>query len=153
LLFGISNQNFCIMAEPIPKSKKKKSKKPVKEAKVKVEHNYCDDLDLDENLAVIKFELCLECPIYKEKALEIYNSIIGQFPRRSFQLLTNIQLDGKAQVPRFGAFEIFFAKTCNQPPHLVWSGIEMGPPRRDKFPNESQVEEIIKKVEKLLIQK
>lgn len=143
------------MSVNVPKKskKKKQNKKPVKEAKVKVEINYCDSLELDENLAIIKFEHCLECPIYKEKAIEIYNSIISQFPRRNFQILTNIELDGKSQVPRFGAFEIIFAKTCTQPPHLLWSGIEFGPPRREKFPNELQIEEIVKKLEKLLIQK
>lgn len=111
---------------------------------------FCDDKNFDETLSVIKIEHCLECPIFMEKAIEIFKFVSEKFPRNKFKLLRNeSEVDGSKIVPRFGAFEISFAKNCRMTYHLVWSGIKFGPPRRDKFPPD--LEDLSRRIQKLLV--
>lgn len=111
---------------------------------------FCNDQLFDETLSVLKIEHCLECPIFSEKSHEIFKDLSGKFPRIKFKLLENeSEIDGKKIEPRFGSFEISFAKNCRQTFHLLWSGIDKGPPRRDKFPE--NMEEIARKIQKLLV--
>lgn len=127
----------------------KLNKKPRKVAKKP--DFFCDDKFFDENLSVVKIEHCLECPIFTEKAQEIFKLLSTKFPRNKFKLLLNqSEVDGKKIVPQYGAFEVSFAKNCRQTYHLIWSGIEKGPPRREKFP--TSFDELLNKVNKILAQ-
>lgn len=111
---------------------------------------FCDDKFFDENLSVIKIEHCLECPIFNEKAHEVYRSITENFPKQKFKFLLNeSEADGKKFSPRLGAFEISFAKNCRLTYHLIWSGIERGPPRREKFPGD--IDSLVRQIRKLLV--
>lgn len=128
-----------------------KSSVPEKSKTGKKIHFFCDDKFFDENLGVVKIEHCLECPVYAEKALEIYKLLTGKFPKYKFKLLLNeSELDGKKIEPRSGAFEVSFAKNCRHTYHLIWSGLEKGPPRRDKFPPQ-EIEDLARKVQKILV--
>lgn len=111
---------------------------------------FCDEKNFDEELSVLKIEHCLECPIFLEKSLEIFKFVAAKFPRNKFKILLNeSELDGQKLEPRFGAFEISFAKNCRMVYHLIWSGIKLGPPRRNKFPQD--LEDLSRKVQKLLV--
>lgn len=129
-----------------PKVSKKKLKKPKKKLEF-----FCDDNLFDENLSVIKIEHCFECPIFAEKAQEIFKILSDRFPRNKFKLLMNVsEVDGKKFEPNYGAFEISFAKNCREVYHLIWSGIDKGPPRREKFP--ANLNELANKINKFLAQ-
>lgn len=111
---------------------------------------FCDDKFFDESLSVLKIEHCLECPIFGEKSQEIFKNLSEKFPKHKFKLLQNeSEVDGKKFEPRFGSFEISFAKDCRQTYHLLWSGINKGPPRREKFPQD--FDELTRKIQKLLV--
>lgn len=115
-----------------PKLRTKVSKKSKENKKT---FNFCDDKYFSETQGVIKFEHCHECPIFYQKAEEIMKFMTEHFPKQNFKFLYNeSELDGSKFEPRFGAFEIWFGKNCRMPMHLLWTGIEKGPPRRDKFP-------------------
>lgn len=110
----------------VPKLRARKAKVPV---------NFCDDKHFVETQGVLKFEYCYECPIFNKKAEEIFHFMKEHFPKQHFKFLCNeSEIDGSKFEPRFGAFEIWFGKNCRMPLHLLWSGIDNGPPRRDKFP-------------------
>lgn len=113
-----------------------KTKKSKKKSKAKASLPFfCGEELFDEDLSVIKIEHCVDCPIFAEKAEEIFKILCGNFPRNKFKLLLNKSgQDGKAIEPRFGAFEISFARNCKKTYHVIWSGIDKGPPRREKFP-------------------
>ena len=111
------------------------TKGPKKSKEQKKTLHFCDDKNFTDTQGVLKFEHCHECPIFNQKAQEIINFMTDHFPKQNFKFLCNeSELDGLKFEPRFGAFEIWFAKNCRMPMHLLWSGIEKGPPRRDKFP-------------------
>lgn len=123
--------------------------KPAKPTAKKINF-FCEEEFFDETLSVLKIEHCLECPIFGEKTQEIFKHLSGKFPKFQFKLLQNeSELDGKKFEPRFGAFEISFAKNCRQAYHLLWSGIDKGPPRRDKFPQD--LDELARKIQKFLV--
>lgn len=130
-------------------SKSTKSKKAPNKKIVKPKF-FCDEKLFDENLSVIKIEHCHECPIFNEKSTEFFKFICAKFPKNKFKLLLNeSELDGTKLEPRFGAFELSFAKNCRLTYHLIWSGINRGPPRREKFPQD--LEELSRKIQKLLV--
>lgn len=133
-------------------SRQDKSSVPVKpRAKPPKKINFCDDQHFDENLSVIKIEHTLECPIFIEKAHEIFKYLNEKHPRNKFKLLVNEETDGTAIEPREGAFEMSFAKNCRLTNHLIWSGIDKGPPRREKFPPD--LDELARKIQKILVTK
>lgn len=110
----------------------------------------CDDKLFNENLSVIKIEHCLECPIFAEKAHEIFKILSEKFTRNKFHLLLNeSEVDGAKIEPRDGAFEISFAKNCKQTYHVIWSGIGRGPPRREKFP--ANLDDLARQMQKILV--
>lgn len=110
----------------------------------------CDDKLFNENQSVIKIEHCLECPIFAEKALEIFKILSEKFTRNKFHLLLNeSEVDGMKIEPRDGAFEISFAKNCKQTYHVIWSGVAKGPPRRDKFP--ANLDDLARQMQKILV--
>ena len=111
---------------------------------------FCEDKLFDKSLSVIKVEHCQECPVFGEKAFEVFKLVVEKFPQRQFKLLVNhSELNGEAIEPRFGAFEVWFARNCRETYHLLWSGLDKGPPRREKFPQD--LDEIQRKVLKLLV--
>lgn len=65
------------------------------------------------------------------KADEFLRYLQSEIPERQFVLIRNHF--GKVE-PRPGAFEIEFSQHARTSKHNLWSGIERGPPRRDKFP-------------------
>lgn len=133
------------MADKKKKGASKKTKIPTKRIDL-----FCDDKHFDDQLCVLKFEHCVECPIFAEKAVEIFQTLKEYFPRNKFKVLLNhSEVDGKKFEPRYGAFEINFAKHCRMNYHLLWSGIDKGPPRRDKIPTD--LDDLAKKMTKILI--
>lgn len=92
----------------------------------------------------------MECPIFLEKAQETFKIVSEKFGRSKFKFLLNeSETDGTKFEPRPGAFEIFFAKNCRLKYHFIWSGIDQGPPRRDKFPKD--FDPIIRQIQKILV--
>lgn len=111
---------------------------------------FCDEKYFDKTLSVIKIEYCLECPIFNEKAREFYIILSEKFPRNKFHLLLNeSEFDGNKIDPRLGAFEISFARNFRDNYHLIWSGIEKGPPRREKFPHD--LDQLFRQIRKILV--
>ncbi|EDW74557.1 uncharacterized protein Dwil_GK21341 [Drosophila willistoni] len=100
-------------------------------------HKKSKDIDwaANENFlkerSMIYIEHTTECPIFQTKAEECGTFLQEHIPERLFQLVRN--KNGK-QVPRDGAFEIGFSQNARTSVHNLWSGLDKGPPRRDKFP-------------------
>lgn len=113
-------------------SKKSKSKKP---KKVHEDLNdislFANDDKFDENLSFILIEHCLKCPIFKAKAEEIFDFLQREIPEKNMRLILNNTIKGP---PRIGSFEITIMKTAKEPEKNIWSGIEKGPPRKEKIP-------------------
>ncbi|XP_023294039.2 selenoprotein H [Lucilia cuprina] len=103
----------------------KKAKKKPKEIDWSAEANF------DKNRSIIYIEHSLECPIFSIKAEEFLKYLQMQIPDRQFVLIRNQY--GKLE-PREGAFEIEFSQHARTSKHNLWSGLDRGPPRRDKFP-------------------
>ena len=106
-----------------------------------------DEFFLKER-SIILIEHTNECPIFSKKADEFKQFMVQRFPERKFELIRNS--NGK-QTPRPGAFEIQFCQNARTSAHDLWSGIERGPPRRDKFPENyeqllPEVTAVLKKV-------
>ncbi|XP_065082349.1 selenoprotein H-like [Ochlerotatus camptorhynchus] len=127
-----------------PKKTRKKSRKG-RRKKVDKNLQFCDDKHFDPKLAVVTVEHCLRCPIYREMAEKIFADISDTFPDHKFKLIRNgfDRLEA-----REGSFELSLAKNCRSPAQLLWSGIERGPPRREKFPLD--LTSIIERVDKEL---
>ncbi|ALC42208.1 CG13186 [Drosophila busckii] len=93
------------------------------------------DWAADENFtkerSIFFIEHTYECNIFQTKADECLSFFQDRIPERQFALMRN--KNGK-QVPRDGAFEIGFAQNARTSQHVIWSGLDRGPPRRDKFP-------------------
>lgn len=114
-------------------SKQDKSSVPVKpRAKPPKKFNFCDDQHFDENLSMIKIEHTLECPVFNEKAHEIFK-----------YLTVNEEIDGTVIEPREGTFEMSFAKNCRLTSHPIWSGIDKG--------NPPDLDELTRKIRKILV--
>ncbi|XP_068147327.1 selenoprotein BthD [Drosophila tropicalis] len=98
-------------------------------------HKKSKDIDwtANENFlkerSMIYIEHTTECPIFQTKAEEFGSFLQEHFPERLFQLVRN-----KNGTPRDGAFEIGFSQNARTSVHNLWSGLDKGPPRRDKFP-------------------
>lgn len=114
----------------------KKSKNSIKKTK-KVPEDlndvtiFANDDKFDENLSFILIEHCLKCPIFKTKAEEIFSFIQEEIPERKMKLILNNKIKGP---PRVGSFEISVMKTAKEPEKNIWTGIEKGPPRKEKIP-------------------
>ncbi|XP_017471339.1 PREDICTED: selenoprotein BthD [Rhagoletis zephyria] len=104
-----------------------KGKKPKKIREI----DWAADANFDKNRCMIYIEHTHECPIFQTKAEEFAAYVRVQVPNRIIQLVRN--QNGKVS-PREGAFEIGFSQNARTSVHKLWSGIDMGPPRRDKFP-------------------
>ena len=80
------------------------------------------------------------------KADEFLRYLQTNVPERQFVMIRN--QFGKVE-PRPGAFEIEFSQHARTTKHYIWSGLEKGPPRRDKFPNFDtifpEVQKVLKK--------
>ncbi|KAH8280603.1 hypothetical protein KR018_012317, partial [Drosophila ironensis] len=107
----------------MPKGGAKKAKKEV---------DWAADENFTKDRSMIYVEHTTECPIFNTKADECGTFFTQRIPERKFQLVKNKY--GK-QVPRDGAFEIGFSQNARTSVHEIWSGLDKGPPRRDKFPN------------------
>lgn len=104
------------------------------------------DEHFDKSRSMVYIEHTAECPIFQVKAEAFANFLQERFPERMIQLVRNN--NGKL-VPRDGSFEIEFSQNARTSKHNIWSGLERGPPRRDKFPNfESLVPEVTKILKK-----
>uniref|UniRef100_W8C0Q1 Selenoprotein BthD n=1 Tax=Ceratitis capitata TaxID=7213 RepID=W8C0Q1_CERCA len=108
----------------MPSRKGKKSKK-------QREIDWTADAYFDKNRSMIYIEHTLECPIFQTKAEEFAAYVAAEAPQRIIQLVRNH--NGKVP-PRPGAFEIGFSQNARTSVHQLWSGLDKGPPRRDKFP-------------------
>lgn len=78
------------------------------------------------------------------KADEFLRYMQAAVPERQFVLVRNGF--GKIE-PRHGAFEIQFSQNARTSKHDIWSGLDKGPPRRDKFP---KFDDIFPNVQKVL---
>ncbi|EDW90844.1 selenoprotein BthD [Drosophila yakuba] len=106
---------------------------PKKPGKKKKDVDWAADENFSKDRSMIYIEHTYECPIFQTKADECGSFFTQRIPERKFQLVKN--RNGR-QVPREGAFEITFSQNARTSEHLLWSGLEKGPPRRDKFPLE-----------------
>lgn len=96
-----------------------------------------------EEVSIILFEHCNHCPVFKVRALEIFQQIVETYSSRVIKLIRNKMHPDE---PRKGAFEIYALKDARSEPQIIWSGIELGPPRREKFPESQDLEKIIQKI-------
>ncbi|KAH8372573.1 hypothetical protein KR009_000136 [Drosophila setifemur] len=112
--------------------------------KKKKEVDWADDEHFTKERSMLYVEHTYECPIFQTKADECGTFFQQKIPERKFQLVKNRY--GR-QVPREGAFEIGFSQNARTSVHLIWSGLDKGPPRRDKFPN---YETLVPEVQKVL---
>ncbi|KAI8120664.1 Selenoprotein BthD [Lucilia cuprina] len=91
----------------------KKAKKKPKEI------DWSADVNFDKNRSIIYIEHSLECPIFSIKAEEFLKYLQMQIPDRQFVLIRN---------------QYEFSQHARTSKHNLWSGLDRGPPRRDKFP-------------------
>lgn len=115
--------------------KLKNSKSSKKTKKVYEDPNditiFASDDKFDENLSFILIEHCLKCSIFKAKAEEIFDFLQKEIPERNFRLILNNSVKGS---PRIGSFEIGVMKTAKESEKIIWTGVEKGPPRKEKIP-------------------
>ncbi|EDW10230.1 selenoprotein H [Drosophila mojavensis] len=108
--------------------------------------DWADDDHFSKDRSIFHIEHTTECPIFQVKADECLTFFQQRIPEREFQLIRN--KNGK-QVPREGAFEVRVSQNARTSEHLLWSGLNRGPPRRDKFPRYetlvSDVHRVLKK--------
>lgn len=123
----------------MPKGKgKKKGKKKVK----KLEPDFCDDENFDEDLSVLYIDYSLECPLFKTRAQALYEKLCEHFPEKKIKFIENL--------PKKGSFEVRIARNCRLPCEMIWSGIDKEP-REHKFPNDDQdLNSILNKVKEVL---
>lgn len=93
--------------------------------------DWAADENFSKDRSIFYIEHSLECPIFGMKAEECLSFFKDRIPEREFQLVRN--RNGK-QVPRDGAFEVTVSQNARTSEHNLWSGLNLGPPRRDKFP-------------------
>lgn len=133
----------------MPKSKPKRNKsKKLKKKPVKID--WASDEHFDENLAMIYIEQCQQCFVFQQQTNIFFEKLTEQFPEQKFMLLINNVASLGEQAARIGAWEISLAKNARSKSELLWSGFEKGPPRREKFLNDSLYEDIWKRVTLLL---
>lgn len=117
------------------KKVEKKSKNSKKTKKVLEDLNditvFTKDDKFNENLSFILIEHCLKCPIFKVKAEEIFNFLQKEIPEKNMRLILNNTVKGP---PRVGSFEISIMKNAKEPEKIIWTGLEKGPPRKEKIP-------------------
>lgn len=126
-------QNSKIMSKN--KNKKKRRIKDV---------DWSADEHFDKGRSLIYIEHSVECPIFQVKADAFADFLQERFPERMFQLVRNN--NGKL-TPRDGAFEIQFSQNARTSKYNLWSGLDKGPPRRDKFPD---FETLVPEVQRIL---
>ncbi|KAH8252306.1 hypothetical protein KR038_004808 [Drosophila bunnanda] len=123
----------------MPKNSSKGSTKKKKEV------DWASDEHFTKDRSMIYIEHTTECPIFQTKADECCTFLQHRIPERKFQLVKNRY--GRL-IPRDGAFEIGFSQNARTSVHLIWSGLDRGPPRRDKFP--ADYEAIVPDVQRVL---
>lgn len=129
----------------MPAKKPQKAKKP---KKVEVEIDWADDEHFDENLAMVYIEYDAMCYIFQEQVDLFMGKLTARFPNLKFLPMLNNKLRLGEAGPRSGSFEIYIAQNARAPVKKLWSGIDKGPPRREKFSNE--YEECWPTVQKIL---
>ncbi|XP_013098789.2 selenoprotein BthD [Stomoxys calcitrans] len=107
----------------MPKIKSKKGQREV---------DWSSDVHFQKTRSIVYIEHTHECPIFAIKAEEFLKFLQSQISTRQFVLIRNGY--GKIE-PRPGSFEIEFSQNARTSRHNLWSGLDKGPPRRDKFPN------------------
>ncbi|XP_055374775.1 selenoprotein BthD [Condylostylus longicornis] len=115
--------------------------------KIKKKINWADDSVFDKSRAIIYIEYADDCFVFKEKANELLSFVQERFPEWNFVIVKNMY--GQI-VPRPESFEVSFSQNARMHPEVLWSGINKGPPRADKFPK--TFEEFIPKISNLLKQ-
>lgn len=126
----------------------KKPQKAKKTKKVDVEVDWADDEHFDENLAMIFIEYDAMCYIFQEQADLFLGKLIARFPNLKFLPMLNKKARLGEAGPRSGSFEIYIAQNARAAEKKLWSGIDKGPPRREKFSND--YEECWPTVQKIL---
>lgn len=128
-----------------PKKKPQKAKKP---KKVDVEIDWADDEHFNEYLAMVFIEYDAMCYIFQEQVDLFLGKLIARFPNLIFKPMLNTKLRLGEAGPRSGSFEISIAQHARAAEKKLWSGIDKGPPRREKFSND--YEECWPTVQKIL---
>lgn len=114
----------------------KNSKKSKKPKKVEVEIDWADDEHFDENLAMVYIEFDAMCYIFQQQVDLFLEKLVARFPNLLFQPILNRKSRLSESGPRSGSFEITIAQNARAAEKKLWSGIEKGPPRREKFSND-----------------
>lgn len=125
-----------------------KKPKAKKTKKVEVEIDYADDEHFDENLAMVYIEYDAMCYIFKEQVDRFLETVIARFPNLKFLPMLNKKSRLGEAGPRSGSFEISIAQNARAAEKKLWSGIDKGPPRREKF--SSDYEECWRTVQQIL---
>lgn len=118
--------------------KDKGSKRDKKQKKEIIEIDYADDEHFDEQLAFVYIEFDNKCYVFEEQFQKFMLQLKKEIEHQKFHVISNApsrltETDGQ---PRRGTFEIYFAPNARVKPKLVWTAIDLGPPRRNKFPEE-----------------
>jgi len=131
------------------KKKKKRAAKAVEVAKnEQQQQHFCDDDNFDENLRVIKIEFCDKCGHFREQANKLFSNLREALPNIEIKLLANESEKSNVRLePRREAFEVWFARNGRDKFHLIWTGIDKGPPRRAKF--EIDIPDLVYKIKQL----
>jgi len=83
---------------------------------------------------IVSIEACKSWQVFKRRATQIFTDLCSLIPKHQLGLVINDEL-----TPRRGSFEISVRKTKSDEPVLVWSGIKKGPPRKEKFPEATEI--------------
>ncbi|CRK90370.1 CLUMA_CG003988, isoform A [Clunio marinus] len=78
--------------------------------------------------------------MFKRRANEIFAELTVLIPDHNFELELNSE--GK---PKRGSFEIHIIKAGSDKKIEIWSGLNRGPPRKEKFPTSESLVPIITK--------
>ena len=138
-------------------AKKKKGGKKGKKIEIIPDTDWADEEHFDRHRIMIHMEYCTNCKVFAEQAGIFYQELCIQFPESIFQLLTNSEKVKKTETRIDGIFkiepyEIMIAQNARSKWEPLWSGVQRGPPRREKFPAPYEFEVIWKKVQQTIQQ-
>lgn len=111
----------------------KKGERPARAVKKSPVIDLTDEEHWNPGLSVFKIEYCTNCFVFRKKADEFLALCSERFLDNQFMTIFN---NWGVEKPRPGAFEIELAKNAKCPFELLWSGLEKGPPRKEKFPSD-----------------
>lgn len=119
-----------------PSNKGKGKNKKGKKIKEIVEIDWAADEHFNPFVAIVYIEYDSKCFVYLQKVNEFKAELVEKYEKQKFEFVQNApsRMTGADNSPRYGSFEIEFAQNARLQTELLWSGIDRGPPRIEKFP-------------------